>query len=78
MLIIFGLVSVEVLLRLLVLFLVILCKMWCMILFEWVFGRLGVYWIIFGFVIGLILVWIYVCSFLIRLFDGLMLFIKVI
>lgn len=37
-LIMFGLVSVEVFFKLLVLLVVILCKIWCIILFEWVFG----------------------------------------
>lgn len=73
-----GFVRVEVLFKVLKLFLVILCRIWCIILLEWVFGRSGVYWIRFGFVIGLILVWIQVFSFLCSVFDGFLLFISVI
>lgn len=68
--IMFGLVRVEVFLRLEKLFFVILCKMCCMILLEWVLGRLGVNWIRFGVVMGLIFWCIYVFSVVIFFLAG--------
>lgn len=65
-LIIDGFVNVDVLFNCLCLLVVILCKIWCIILLEWVLGNLWDYWIILGVVIGFSFWCIYVLSFLVR------------